>query len=84
MLFFRLKGVTLEVIEGEDFVEKCNYYGLGWHTDNFIKSYENLVKKGSIFSKIRKGRKVGTLVATLNEPLLGIPTILIGQDGAVS
>ena len=84
MLFFRLKGVTLEVIEGEDFVGKCNYYGLGWHTDNFIKSYENLVKKGFIFSKIRKGRKVGTLVATLNEPPLGIPTILIGQDGGVS
>ena len=53
-------------------------------TDNFIKSYENLVKKGFIFSKIRKGRKVGTLVATLNEPPLGIPTILIGQDGGVS
>ena len=57
MLFFRLGGVTLEVIEGRDLIED----GFG-------------------FSEIRKGRKKGTLVSTLKEPILNIPTILIGLE----
>ena len=39
---------------------------------------EELIKDGFGFSEIRKGRKKGTLVSTLKEPMLNIPTILIG------
>ena len=49
-----------------------------------LRCYEDLTQKGFSFSEIRKGRKPGTLVSTLNDPILGIPAILIGLDGEIS
>ena len=43
-------------------------------------SYKRLIEDGFGFSEIRKGRKKGTLVSTLKEPMLNIPTILIGLE----
>ncbi|MDC0432073.1 hypothetical protein OAL90_00365 [Hyphomicrobiales bacterium] len=84
MLFFRIGGVTLEVVEEEGLNNLNEYYGIGWHSDNFTECYEDLTQKGFSFSEIRKGRKPGTLVSTLNDPILGIPAILIGLDGEIS
>ena len=80
MLFFRLGGVTLEIIEGRDLNHNCGYFGIGWHTDNYSNCYKRLIEDGFGFSEIRKGRKKGTLVSTLKEPMLNIPTILIGLE----
>ena len=80
MLFFRLGGVTLEVIEGQDIKQNSKYFGIGWHTDNYNKCYNDLLKNGFRLSKIRIGRKEGTLVSTLKDPILNIPTILIGLE----
>ena len=78
MLFFRLGGVTLEVIEGKDIEQNSQYFGIGWHAENFNKCYNNLINDSFSLSKIRKGRKEGTVVSTVKEPILNIPTILIG------
>ena len=83
MLFFRISGVTLEVVESDQIHGSSDFYGIGWHTDDFKLSYESLIGKGFELSEIRKGRKPGTLVSTLKNPILGIPTILIGLDGDV-
>lgn len=80
MLFFRIGGVTLEVIEGKNIKSRSEYFGIGWHTDNFNKCYNDLVEEGLKFSEIRKGRKKGTIVSTLKNPMLNIPTILIGLE----
>ena len=80
MLFFRLGGVTLEVVEGKDIKQNSQYYGIGWHADNYNNCYNALLKDGFSFSEIRKGRKKGTLVSTLKKPILNIPTILIGLE----
>ena len=80
MLFFRLGGVTLEVIEGKDIKQNSEYFGIGWHADNYNKCYNDLINDGFRLSEIRAGRKEGTLVSTLKEPILNIPTILIGLE----
>lgn len=80
MLFFRLGGVTLEVIEGKDIKQNSEYFGIGWHADNYNKCYDDLINDGFRLSEIRAGRKEGTLVSTLKEPILNIPTILIGLE----
>ena len=80
MLFFRLGGITLEVIEGKDIKQNSKYFGIGWHADNYNKCYNALLNNGFSLSEIRKGRKEGTLVSTLKEPILNIPTILIGLE----
>ena len=80
MLFFRLGGVTLEVIEGKDIKQNSKYFGIGWHADNYNKCYNSLLNDGFSLSEIRKGRKEGTLVSTLKKPILNIPTILIGLE----
>ena len=78
--FFRLGGVTLEVIEGKDIKQNSEYFGIGWHADNYNKCYDDLINDGFRLSEIRAGRKEGTLVSTLKEPILNIPTILIGLE----
>lgn len=80
MLFFRLGGVTLEVIEGKDIGQNTKYFGIGWHAENYNKCYNNLINDGFSLSEIRKGRKEGTVVSTIKEPILKIPTILIGLE----
>ena len=80
MLFFRLGGVTLEVIEGKDIEQNTKYFGIGWHAENYNKCYNKLIDDGFSLSEIRKGRKEGTLVSTMKEPILNIPTILIGLE----
>tara|TARA_Y100001970_G_scaffold281782_1_gene393268 strand:+ start:58 stop:900 length:843 start_codon:yes stop_codon:yes gene_type:complete len=80
MLFFRLGGVTLEVIEGKDIKQNSQYFGIGWHAENYNNCYNSLLKDGFNLSEIRKGRKKGTLVSTLKKPILNIPTILIGLE----
>ena len=68
------------MIEGRDLKHNCGYFGIGWHTDNYNNCYKRLIEDGFGFSEIRKGRKKGTLVSTLKEPMLNIPTILIGLE----
>ena len=79
MLFFRLGGVTLEVIEGRDLKHNCGYFGIGWHTDNYNNCYKRLIEDGFGFSEIRKEEK-RYFGFNLKEPMLNIPTILIGLE----
>ena len=69
--------------KGDKVNDLAEYYGIGWHTDDFNSCYRSLISKGFELSEVRKGRKPGTLVSTLKNPMLGIPTILIGLEGEV-
>ena len=79
MLFFRTGHSTIEVIDnkvpGEDV-----FWGLAWKTKDIESTCERLSQNNINVSEVRKGRKKGTLVSTLKEPMLNIPTILIGLE----
>ena len=79
MMFFRIGGVTLEVIENYD-IKSLSYGGVGWHSENISKCHKRLIGSNFDMSEVRKGRKPGTIVSTIrNAPLL-IPTIIIGLN----
>ena len=79
MMFFRIGGVTLEVIENPD-SESLSYGGVGWHSENIYKCHKRLIDSNFDLSEIRKGRKPGTIVATIRNAPLKMPTIIIGLD----
>ena len=79
MMFFRIGGVTLEVIENPD-SESLSYGGVGWHSENISKCHKRLIDSNFELSEIRKGRKPGTVVATVRNAPLKMPTIIIGLD----
>ena len=79
MMFFRIGGVTLEVIENYD-SKSLSYGGVGWNSESISKCHKRLIDSNFDMSEVRKGRKPGTIVSTIrNAPLL-IPTIIIGSD----
>ena len=79
MMFFRIGGVTLEVIENPD-SESLSFGGVGWHSENISKCHKRLIDSNFDLSELRKGRKPGTIVATIRNAPLKMPTIIIGLD----
>ncbi len=79
MMFFRVGGVTIEVVENKE-NEGTFFGGIGWHTENMRFCHKRLSENNFDISEIRKGRKPGTLVSTIKNAPLNIPTILIGLD----
>lgn len=79
MMFFRIGGVTLEVIENID-IKSIAFGGIGWHSDNIPSCHKRLMLSNFNLSEIRKGRKPGTIVSTVKDAPLMIPSIIIGLD----
>ena len=79
MMFFRIGSVTLEVIENPD-SESLSFGGVGWHSESISKCHKRLIDSNFELSEIRKGRKPGTVVATIRNAPLKMPTIIIGLD----
>ncbi|MEN6541722.1 VOC family protein [Parvibaculum sp.] len=80
-LFFRLGGVTLEVVEPLDKAKApANDYfmGLAWKVGHVGAVRERLVREGADVSEVKLGRKKGTEVATIRKPTCGVPVLLIG------
>lgn len=80
-LFFRLGGLTLEVIHrlGEDHDPTGNdsIWGLTWKTDDVDAAHARLAEKDLDISEIRTGRKPGTRVFTVRNRTQGVPTLFI-------
>ncbi len=82
-LFFRLGGVTIEVVESLDKAKAPKvdfFWGVAWKTDNIHAVHDRLVAEGADISEVRTGRKKGTEIATVRPPTNGVPTLLIGQS----
>ncbi len=88
MLFFRLGGITLEVIQryGDDKHDPMpkdapwEYWGMAFKAADVDKAQARLLEAGADVSDVRKGRKPGTRVATVRSGTCGVPTLLIGPD----
>jgi catechol 2,3-dioxygenase-like lactoylglutathione lyase family enzyme len=79
-LFFRLGGVTIEVVEPLDAAKKPDHdqlAGLAWHAPDIAALHRRVSESGGEISEIRKGRKEGTSVATLKSFTHGVSTLLI-------
>ncbi|MBU3069818.1 hypothetical protein KOI40_08295 [Aestuariicella sp. G3-2] len=78
MLFFRVGKLTLEVIEPTKPFEGTDYFwGIAYQADDINIVHQRLSKAGVKLSDLRKGRKEGSLVASVKSHQLGIPTLLI-------
>ena len=82
-LFFRLGGVTIEVVESLDrskAPKKDFLWGTAWKTKDINAVRERMIAEGAEVSEVRRGRAKGTHVATIRPPTGGIPTLLISKS----
>lgn len=85
-LFFRLGGVTIEVVQSLDATKapKRDFlWGTAWKTKDIDAVRARLIAEGAEVSEVRKGRAKGTHVATIRPPTGGIPTLLISKTDVV-
>ena len=82
-LFFRLGGLTLEVIhrlgETHDVQSDDSIWGLTWETDDLAAAHARLSEAGRDISEIRTGRKPGSEVFTVRNHTQGVPTLFIAH-----
>lgn len=83
-LFFRLGGLTLEVIHrlGQDHDSEADdqIWGLTWETDDLSAARARLINAGLDVSEIRTGRKPGSDVFTVRNGTQGVPTLFIAHS----
>lgn len=80
-LFFRLGGVTLEVVEPLDKAKAPKatfFWGLAWRVGSVGTVRDRLLREGAGVSELRVGRKKGTEVATIRKPTNDVPVLLVG------
>ncbi|HEX7774897.1 MAG TPA: VOC family protein [Parvibaculum sp.] len=80
-LFFRLGGVTLEVVEPLDKTKapkETFFWGLAWRVGSVGAVRQRLLRDGADVSELRVGRKKGTEVATIRMPTNNVPLLLVG------
>ncbi|WP_454166130.1 hypothetical protein [Gordonia iterans] len=78
-MFFRTRSVIVEVLAGGEGAPEFALWGLAWRCADLDAEHARLTGLGLTLSEVRAGRKPGTRVATVREPSLGTPTILIEQ-----
>ncbi|MEO1321462.1 MAG: VOC family protein [Pseudomonadota bacterium] len=83
-LFFRLGGLTLEVIhrlgEAHDTDANDTIWGLTWETDDLDAAHARLSAAGLDVSECRTGRKPGSEVFTVRNGTQGVPTLFIAHS----
>ncbi len=88
MMFFRIGGITLEVIQryGDDKAPAMPldapsvYWGMAFRAHDVAAAQARLASAGVNVSEVRKGRKPGTLVATVRDKSGGVPMLIVGPD----
>ncbi|MCV7193939.1 VOC family protein [Mycolicibacterium brumae] len=90
-LFFRCGDTVVEaVVDSSKPSSALEWWGIAWRADDIDRARRMLCDAGMDVSEVRAGRKPGTRVATVREPALGTPTLLIehrqqpGQPGQPS
>ena len=83
MLFFRVGGVTVEVVasldpdDAEREGERDRLFGLCWRVAEGERTRSRLADAGLDVSEVRSGRKPGTRVFTLRDGSHGVPTLML-------
>ncbi|MEL6661719.1 MAG: VOC family protein [Pseudomonadota bacterium] len=83
-LFFRVGGLTLEVIhrldQNHDTCGDDSLWGITWAVDDLEATHARLTSAGVTASEIRTGRKPGSRVFTAKSHTLGVPTLFIAHE----
>jgi len=77
MLFFRVGGVTLEVIEDTTLAATDVFYGVAYRVRDLHAAHERLIAQGVDASEIRAGHKAGTQVLTVRDKTHEVPTLFL-------
>ena len=85
-LFFRLGGLTLEIVTrldpSADPAGPDRLWGLTWCVDDLEAAHARLSAGGLDVSQVRQGRKPGSRVFTLRDGTFGVPTLFISHTQA--
>lgn len=81
-VFFRCGDAVVEVVvpdagEGPD-DRRDAFAGIAWRSNDLEAERARLADAGVDVSEVRRGRKPGTVVATVRDPDLYVPTLLVG------
>lgn len=83
-IFLRRGDLLVEVVlqEGEDAdpAGPDGLWGVAWRTVDADATHARLTEQGITVSDVRRGAKPGTRVATVKDPALGVPTIVLEQS----
>lgn len=77
MLFFRVGGVTLEVVHDAALDERDAFYGLTYRVRDLEAAHARLGAEGFSLSAVRPGRKPGTEVFAVRDGTCGVPTLIL-------
>jgi catechol 2,3-dioxygenase-like lactoylglutathione lyase family enzyme len=77
MLFFRVGGVTVEVVEDPSAGERDLFYGAAYRVRALDEAYARMSAAGLALSPARDGKKPGTRVFSLRAPCAGVPTLVL-------
>jgi catechol 2,3-dioxygenase-like lactoylglutathione lyase family enzyme len=77
MLFFRLGGVTLEVVHEPSLGDSDKFYGLTYRVRDLDAAYARLQAAGFALGELRDGKKPGTRVFSVRDGTCGVPTLIL-------
>jgi catechol 2,3-dioxygenase-like lactoylglutathione lyase family enzyme len=77
MLFFRIGGVTLEVVENPALNDSDAFYGVAYRVRNIDAAHARMQAGGLTLSEIRDGNKPGTRVYTVRDGTCSVPTLVL-------
>lgn len=77
MLFFRVGGVTLEVVEDARCGEQDAFHGLAYRVREIEAAHARLSALGFALSEVKAGNKAGTRVFTVRDGTCGVPTLVL-------
>lgn len=77
MLFFRVGGVTLELVQDPSVGEHDRFYGLALRVRDLEAAHKRLDDAGLELSGTREGHKPGTRVFSVKSGTCGVPVLVI-------
>jgi len=77
MLFFRVGGVTLEIVSDAGAGPRDSFYGAAYRVRDIQQAHARMAASGTSVSEIRAGRKPGTSVFSVLDRTCGVPTLII-------
>jgi catechol 2,3-dioxygenase-like lactoylglutathione lyase family enzyme len=77
MLFFRIGGVTLEVVQDRSLGDSDTFYGVAYRVGDIDAAHARLRSSGLDVSEVRDGNKRGTRVFTVRDGTCGVPTLIL-------
>ncbi len=77
MLFFRIGGVTLEVVHDASAGDQDVFYGLAYRVADIEAAHARLARLGFSLSEVKSGNKPGTRVFSVRDGSAGVPTLVL-------